>query len=157
MRAVQARTLFCRRVGPACPTVLLLQLSTTDDTQAMSKRKNFLKLQTLDVVVIASRWATNSSRVRPAFVRSRLICRVSRQGWNCIARCGPLPLHSTPLTGRAIKPQRQGHTGGPLRNPEGGEVDRYACSVGRERGGEERALYCTWYGAKFLLWFQFLL
>ena len=24
------------------------------------------------------------------------------------------PLHSTPLTGRAIKPQRQGHVGGPI-------------------------------------------
>jgi len=28
------------------------------------------------------------------------------------------PLHSTPLTGRAIKPQRQGHLLGPLCNPE---------------------------------------
>jgi len=29
---------------------------------------------------------------------------------------GP-PLHSTPLTGRAIKPQRQGHIGGPIAQP----------------------------------------
>jgi len=28
-----------------------------------------------------------------------------------------LPLHSTPLTGRAIKPQRQGHIGGPIAHP----------------------------------------
>ena len=27
------------------------------------------------------------------------------------------PLHSTPLTGRAIKPQRQGHVGGPIAQP----------------------------------------
>jgi len=27
------------------------------------------------------------------------------------------PLHSTPLTGRAIKPQRQGHIGGPIAQP----------------------------------------
>jgi len=26
-------------------------------------------------------------------------------------------LHSTPLTGRAIKPQRQGHIGGPIAQP----------------------------------------
>ena len=61
------------------------------------------------------------------------------------------PLHSTPLTGRAIKPQRQGHIGGPIAQPWGGEVDRYvsmyACSVGRERG-EERALYCRVYTHK---------
>jgi len=29
----------------------------------------------------------------------------------------PLPLHSTPLTGRAIRPQRQGHIGGPIAQP----------------------------------------
>jgi len=29
----------------------------------------------------------------------------------------PTPLHSTPLTGRAIKPQRQGHIGGPIAQP----------------------------------------
>jgi len=29
----------------------------------------------------------------------------------------PPPLHSTPLTGRAIKPQRQGHIGGPIAQP----------------------------------------
>jgi len=28
-----------------------------------------------------------------------------------------LPLHSTPLTGRAIKPQRQGHIGGRIAQP----------------------------------------
>jgi len=27
------------------------------------------------------------------------------------------PLHSTPLTGQAIKPQRQGHIGGPIAQP----------------------------------------
>jgi len=27
------------------------------------------------------------------------------------------PLHSTPLTGRAITPQRQGHIGGPIAQP----------------------------------------
>jgi len=27
------------------------------------------------------------------------------------------PLHSTPLTGRAVKPQRQGHIGGPIAQP----------------------------------------
>ena len=53
--------------------------------------------------------------------------------------------HSTPLAGRAIKPQRQGHIGGPIARPWGGRgryVCMYAWCVGRE-GGEERALYCT--------------
>ena len=27
------------------------------------------------------------------------------------------PLHSTPLTGWAVKPQRQGHLGGPIAQP----------------------------------------
>ena len=47
-------------------------------------------------------------------------------------------LHSTPLTGRAIKPQRQGHIGGPIAQPwggRGGYVCVYAWCVGRKRGG----------------------
>jgi len=36
-------------------------------------------------------------------------------------------LHSTPLTGRAIKPQRQGHIGGPIAQPWGGEVGMSVC------------------------------
>ena len=40
---------------------------------------------------------------------------------------GRSPLHSTPLTGRAIKPQRQGHIGGPIAQPWEGEVDGYVC------------------------------
>jgi len=35
-------------------------------------------------------------------------------------------LHSTPLTGRAIKPQRQGHIGGPIAQPWGG-IGGYVC------------------------------
>ena len=37
------------------------------------------------------------------------------------------PLHSTPLTGQAIKPQHQGHIGGPIAQPWGGEVGMSVC------------------------------
>ena len=39
----------------------------------------------------------------------------TRNSIYAIARIGPL--HSTPLTGRAIKPQCQGHIGGPIAQP----------------------------------------
>jgi len=39
--------------------------------------------------------------------------------------------HSTPFTGRAVKPQRQGHLGGPIAQPwrGGGCVCMYAWCV----------------------------
>jgi len=63
-----------------------------------------------------------------------------------------LSLHSTPLTGRAVKPQHHGHIGGPIAqpwgggyvNPEGGQyVCMYAWCVGREVG-ECFVLYLVW-------------
>jgi len=39
------------------------------------------------------------------------------RGGALISLDGVAPLHSTPLTGRAVKPQRQGHIGGPIAQP----------------------------------------
>jgi len=65
------------------------------------------------VNIMTQLWHTPS--YQPSIIKTGITFQTTWTLLKC--NSGLMSLHSTPLTGRAIKPQRQGHIGGPIAQP----------------------------------------